>query len=52
MYFSQDGDLCKINTFGTYDIFLPFVCSQEYAHKFFNLDAQTIFEKIKKTITK
>ena len=49
---SRSGNLCEMTTFGTYDSFLPYVGSQEYSQKYFKIDAQTIFEEIKITITK
>ena len=49
---SRSGSLCKMTTFGTYDCFLPNVGCQEYALKYFKIDAQTIFKKINQIITK
>lgn len=49
---SRSGNSCKMTTFGTFEGFLPNVGSQEYAQKYFKIDALTIFNEIKKSVTK
>jgi transketolase len=49
---SRTGNLCAMTTFGTFDEFLTNVGSQEHAQKYFNIDSDSIFQKIKKIIIK
>jgi transketolase len=49
---SRIGNLCKVTIFGTTDKFLHNVGSQQYAQKYFEIDCEKIFDKIKKAINK
>jgi len=49
---SRMRNLCKMTIFGTNDVFLTNVGSQEYARKYFQIDSETIFNKIRQIITK